>query len=241
MRPFPAMPYIENLSHMTATNLNYDQARYNMVEQQVRPWDVLDPRVLKVISRIPREHFAPAPHKALAYMDTRIPLAEFNGIAYTMMNPNVEGRVLQHLDIGEDDTVLEIGTGSGYLTACLAALGRHVDSVDINPAMTEMAEENLASLGVRNINLSTGDAAKGWDQKRFYDAIALTGSMPTIPECFKQSLKVGGRLFVITGNAPAMTAQLVTRLDKNDFTVQPLFETSIERLSGTAEAERFIF
>ena len=226
---------------MTATNTNFDQARYNMVEQQVRPWDVLDPRVLDVIGRIPREHFVPEPHKALAYMDTRIPLGEFNGIAYTMMNPNVEGRVLQHLDIGEDDIVLEIGTGSGYLTACLAALARHVDSVDINPAMTEMAEENLASLGVRNINLSTGDASQGWDQKRFYDVIAITCSMPGIPECFKQSLKVGGRLFVITGNAPAMTAQLVTRLENNDFNVQPLFETCVERLSGTVETERFIF
>jgi protein-L-isoaspartate(D-aspartate) O-methyltransferase len=222
-------------------NTNFEQARFNMVEQQVRPWEVLDPRVLEVIGRIPREHFVPEPYKALAYMDTRIPLGEYDGTAYTMMNPNVEGRLLQHLAI-DDDTVLEIGSGSGYLTACLAALGRHVDSVDINEAMTEMAEENLASLGVRNINLRTGDAANGWDQKQFYDAIAITCAMPEIPVVYKRALKENGRLFVIVGDAPVMTAYVITRIGKNDWHEQALFETCIEPMANTApRTARFTF
>lgn len=226
---------------MTVMQMNYEQARYNMVEQQIRPWDVLDQRVLDVISRIPREHFVPAPYKTQAYIDTRIPLAEFNAIIYTMMNPNVEGRLLQHLNIGSDDIVLEIGTGSGYLTACLAALGRNVDSVDINPDMTEMASTNLAALEVSNINLSTEDAAKGWKLKPSYDAIAITCSLSEVPMVYKQTLKEGGRLFVITGEAPAMQARLVTRLGKEDWSEQVLFETSIEPMANRTIPETFVF
>lgn len=226
---------------MTAMNTNFEQARYNMVEQQIRPWDVLDPRVLDVLSQIPREHFVPEPHKALAYMDTRIPLAEFNGIAYTMMNPNVEGRVLQHLEIDSDAVVLEIGTGSGYLTACLAALGRHVDSVDINPAISEMAAANLAALDVSNINLATADASSGWKLKPMYDAIAITCSLHEVPMFYKQALKEGGRLFVITGEAPAMHACLITRVGKDDWSEQILFETTIEPMANIASSETFVF
>lgn len=226
---------------MTAMRMNYEQARYNMVEQQIRPWDVLDPRVLDVLSRIPREDFVPAAYKAQAYVDTRIPLAEFEGITYTMMNPNVEGRLLQNLNIGSDDIVLEIGTGSGYLTACLAGLARNVDSVDINPEMTEMATANLAALGVSNINLGTDDAAKGWKLKPSYDAIAITCSLSEVPMVYKQMLKEGGRLFVITGEAPAMHACLVTRLGQNDWSEQILFETTIEAMANCATPETFVF
>lgn len=229
------------LEPMTAMNINFEQARFNMVEQQVRPWDVLDPRVLDVLRQIPREHFVPEPHKALAYVDTRIPLAEFNGITYTMMNPNVEGRILQHLEIDSDAVVLEIGTGSGYLTACLAALGRNVDSMDINPAMTEMAAAHLAALNVSNINLATEDASTGWKLKQFYDAIAITCSLPDVPMAYKQALKQGGRLFVITGEAPAMHARLVTRVGKDDWREQILFETTIEPMANTASPKTFIF
>ena len=127
-----------------------------------------------------------------------------------------------------DDLILEIGTGSGYLTACLAKLGRHVDSVDINEDMTAMAEKNLQALGINNVNLSTGDASKTWEQKRNYDVIAITAAMKTIPTSYKKLLKIGGRLFVVTGDAPAMTAYRVTRTDKSKWTTEELFETSIE-------------
>ena len=208
--------------------MDFEKARFNMVEQQVRPWDVLNPRVLDVISEIPRENFTPDEYKNLAYVDTRIPLGSYEEHPCDMSNPNIEGRILQALDVQDNDLVLEIGTGSGYLTACLAKLGRHVDSVDINEEMTAMAEKNLQSLNIDNVNLSTGDASKGWEQKRNYDVIAITAAMESIPDSYKKLLKPGGRLFVVTGEPPAMTAQLVTRTGENSWTVEDLFETSIE-------------
>ena len=215
--------------------MDFEKARFNMVEQQVRPWDVLNPRVLDVISDIPREMFTPDEYKNLAYVDTRIPLGSFNDHPCMMANPNIQGRIFQELDIQEDDLILEIGTGSGYLTACLARLGRHVDTVDINEALTEMATKNLQKLHINNVNLTTGDAAKGWDQKRNYDVIAITAAMPGIPVSYKNLLKIGGRMFVVTGDAPAMTAHLVTRTAKNKWTTEDLFETSIEPMIQTTK------
>lgn len=219
--------------------MDFEQARFNMVEQQVRPWNVYDPRVLEVISRIPREDFVPDAYRNLAYADTHIPLDDKN--LSSMLHPNIEGRILQHLNIGEDDVVLEIGTGTGYLTACLAALARHVDSVEINPGLYELAKKNLATHDIHNVSISNGDAGKDWNQKQFYDAIAITGSLPEIPETYKMKLKVGGRLFVVTGEAPAMTAQLLTRTDKNEWSTENLFETCIEPLCGTQKASLFDF
>jgi protein-L-isoaspartate(D-aspartate) O-methyltransferase len=220
--------------------MDFEKARFNMVEQQVRPWDVLDPRVLDVISEIPRENFVPDVYKNLAYADARIPLGSYEGHPCTMINPVIEGRILQHLDIQEDDLILEIGTGSGYLTACLAKLGRHVDSVDINEDMTAIAEKNLSTLGINNVNLATGDASKGWEQKRNYDVIVISAAMTTIPDSYKNLLKPGGRLFVVTGEAPVMTAQLVTRTDENQWTVEDIFETLIEPIIEPVE-QKFIF
>jgi protein-L-isoaspartate(D-aspartate) O-methyltransferase len=208
--------------------MDFEKARFNMVEQQVRPWDVLDSRVLAVISEVPREQFAPDEYKNLAYVDTRIPLGEFEDHPCNMANPNLDGRILQELDVQNEDLILEIGTGSGYLTACLAKLGRHVDSVDINEDMTTIAEKNLQALDINNVNLATGDAAKTWEQKRNYDVIAITAAMKTIPGSYKKLLKPGGRMFVVTGDAPAMTAYRVTRTDNNNWTTEELFETSIE-------------
>lgn len=208
--------------------MDFEKARFNMVEQQVRPWDVLNPRVLDVISEIPRENFTPDEYKTLAYVDTRIPLGFYEDTPCAMANPNLNGRILQALDVQEDELVLEIGTGSGYLTACLAKMGRHVDSVDINEALTAMAEKNLQALNITNVNLATGDASKTWEQKQYYDAIAITAAMKSIPSSYKNLLNIGGRLFVVTGEAPAMTAHLVTRTGKNKWTVEDLFETSIE-------------
>ena len=220
--------------------MDFEKARFNMVEQQVRPWDVLDPRVLDVISEIPRENFTPDEYKNLAYVDTRIPLGSYKNHPCTMANPVIDGRILQELNIQDEDLVLEIGTGSGYLTACLARLGRHVDTVDINEELTAMAEKNLHALGINNINLATGDASKGWTQKRNYDVIVISAAMKTIPESYKKLLKPGGRMFIVTGDAPVMTAHLVTRTDENKWTIEDLFETSIEPMIEPVKQE-FIF
>lgn len=206
-----------------------------MVEQQVRPWNVLNPRVLEVIGEIPRENFAPEEYKNLAYVDTRIPLGNFENHPCDMANPVLDGRILQEMDILDNDLVLEIGTGSGYLTACMAKLGDHVDSVDINEEMTAIAKKNLQSLAINNVNFSTGDASKTWHQKRNYDVIVISAAMKEIPSSYKDLLKVGGRMFVVTGAAPAMTAHRVTRTEQDEWTVEDLFETSIEPMIETVK------
>jgi len=216
--------------------MDFEKARFNMVEQQVRPWDVLNPRVLEVIGEIPRENFAPDEYKNLAYVDTSIPLGSYQDRPCNMAHPIIDGRILQELDIHDEDLILEIGTGSGYLTACLATLGRHVDSVDINEDMTAMAEKNLQALGINNVNLSTGDASETWEQKRNYDVIAITAAMKSIPTSYKKLLKIGGRMFVVTGDAPAMTAYRVTRTGENEWTSEELFETSIEPMIQAVKA-----
>ena len=210
--------------------MDFEKARFSMVEQQVRPWDVLDTRVLDVINEVPREIFTPDQYKNLAYADTRIPLGSFDDTPCTMANPIIDGRILQEMNIQEEDLILEIGTGSGYLTACLAKLGRHVDTVDINEAFTEQAKKNLQSLGINNVNLTTGDACKSWNQKRNYDVIVISAAMQNIPDSYKKLLKPNGRMFIVTGEAPAMTAYRVTRTDENNWTVDELFETSIDSI-----------
>ena len=215
--------------------MDFEKARFNMVEQQVRPWNVLNPRVLDVIGEIPRENFAPEEYKNLAYVDTRIPLGKFENHPCDMANPVLDGRILQEMDIQDNDLVLEIGTGSGYLTACMAKLGDHVDSVDINEEMTAIAKKNLQSLAINNVNFSTGDASKTWHQKRNYDVIVISAAMKEIPSSYKDLLKVGGRMFVVTGAAPAMTAHRVTRTEQDEWTVEDLFETSIEPMIETVK------
>lgn len=222
-------------------NLDFESARENMVEQQIRPWDVLEPRVLDVIRSIPRENFMPEEYRNIAYADTAIPTGSFDGEECCMLHPIVEGRILQHLDITKDCTVLEIGTGTGYLTACMAKLSDHVDSVDIHEELTEIAANNLADQGITNINLSTGDASKSWDQKPAYDAIAITGSMSQVPEAYKKLLKVGGRLFVIIGEAPTMKALLITRTSKTEWNTEELFETIVTPIINCEAEEPFIF
>jgi protein-L-isoaspartate(D-aspartate) O-methyltransferase len=222
-------------------SMDFNKARFNMVEQQVRPWDVLDPRVLNVIGNIPREQFVPEQSRNLAYADTRIPIGHYEGRTSHMLNPVIEGRLLQSLAIGEDDTVLQIGTGTGYVTACLATLARHVDSVDINPDMTALAEKNLARFEISNVTLSTGDGSTRWEQKQFYDCIAIMGSLPAIPDFYKKALKEGGRMFVVTGDAPVMKALLVTRISKNEWTVDELFETCIDPLINAEKPAQFVF
>ncbi len=221
--------------------MDFEKARLNMVAQQVRPWDVLNDDVLAVLAGIPREEFTPERYRNIAYTDTQIPVGEYEDQVCNMTKPVLAGRILQSLDIDEDDLVLEIGTGTGYLTACLARLARHVDSVDINEAMTEQAERNLSKLGIHNVNLKTGDASKGWDQKARYDVIVITGSLPAVPASYKKRLTDGGRLFVVVGEPPVMQAIKVTRIDKLHWQTETLFETCIDPLIHGEKAETFVF
>ncbi|MGB5540472.1 MAG: protein-L-isoaspartate O-methyltransferase [Gammaproteobacteria bacterium] len=214
-----------------------EQARHNMIVQQVRPWDVLDAQVLEAMSHVPREAFVPERYRSLAFADTNIPL----GHDQVMMKPNVEGRLLQALAIRPEDEVLEIGTGSGYLTACLARLGRHVTSVEILPDLAAAAEAHLAELSVDNVTLQTGDALADIDPGRHYDVIAVTGSLPVLDQQFFRNLENGGRLFVITGPLPIMEARLVTRINANHWASESLFETCIPPLINAPAPESFSF
>lgn len=217
------------------SDMNLENARHNMIEQQIRPWEVLDQRVLDLLNEIPRENFVPARYLKLAYADTTIPLSDDQ----VMMPPRVEARILQALNIQADETVLEVGTGSGYVTALLASLAEHVYSVDINTEMTRTAGEKLADHGIINVTLETGDAARGWDAHAPYDVIVLTGSLPLLPENFKQALTVGGRLLAIVGDAPAMDVVLITRVGESEWTQETLFETDLPPLINAPEPERF--
>lgn len=225
------------------SEINIEQARYNMIEQQIRPWDVLDQRVLDVLSAVRREEFVPERYRRLAFADVRIPL----GHDQTMMNPNVEGRLLQALAIQPTDAVLEVGTGSGYLTACLAQLGRQVSSIDIFPDFIERAQQTLLRNNVLNVRLDVGDAALDLppdsvhSAEQRFDAIAITGALPIVPESWCQRLTLGGRLFVIVGTPPVMEAQLITRTDENAWLTESLFETELPYLVNHEAKASFEF
>jgi len=216
--------------------MDFEQARHNMIEQQVRPWDVLDQRVLDVMTTLPREAFVPEQYRALAFADISIPL----GQDQVMMSPKLEGRLLQALDIKPDDTVLEIGTGSGYLTACLASLGQHVTSWEIFPELSAAAKARLVEQDIGNVTLEVGDATREIADEARYDVIAVTGSVPVLQQQFHANLKPGGRLFVITGKPPIMEALLITRLDADTWARESLFETSLPPLVNAAEPLRFV-
>jgi len=223
-------------------HMNIEQARFNMVEQQIRPWDVLDQQVLNLLHKIHREDFVPPAHAALAFVDMEIPL----GGGEAMWMPKLEARVLQELDIRPSDRVLEIGTGSGYLTALLAQQAAAVVSVDIVPAFTVAAREKLQAHGITHVQLHTGDAALGWadegsaDEAGF-DVIVLTGSTPLLADSFRTSLRTGGRLFAIVGEAPTMQAQLITCTAPGAYRSVTLFETSVKALVNAPHPARFVF
>ena len=218
-------------------DIDTDLARYNMIEQQIRPWDVLDPMVLEVIAETPRERFVPARHRALAFSDVEIPLPA----GEVMMSPKLEGRLLQALAIKPTDSILEIGTGSGYLTACLARLGHRVHTIDIHADLSNGARQLLAGLGIENIDYQIGDAFTELNRGEHYDVIAVTGSLPLDTEDFRDMLNVGGRQFVIVGQDPIMEARLVTRCSEDTWEVEDLFETSIPPLHNCPQPEQFVF
>ena len=217
------------------TDVNLVTARENMVEQQLRTWEVLNERVLDVLEKLPREAFIRPEHANLAYADMQIPL----GRGEVMLEPKVEGRLLQALDPQPNEHALEIGTGSGYLACCIANLARNVTSVDIHPDFTERAAGNIREQGINNIQLETGDAALGWDDGERYDVIAVTGSLPELHRGFHQSLADGGRLFLILGQPPIMEAVLITRVGEDQWSCESLFDTSAPPLVGAPIAKRF--
>ena len=216
--------------------MNIDFARQQMIDQQVRAWTVLDPAVLAVLSTVPREDFVPPSYESLAFADTEIPL----GHDEFMMTPTIEGRVLQALELRANDHVLEIGTGSGFLAACLARLAGTVTSVDIHEDFVRDAGHKLAGAGIDNVELQTLDATRELPGDG-YDAIAVTGSIETFDPRFVEALRPGGRLFVVVGSMPIMDARLVRRTGDTDWKSESLFETSLGPLVHGTLPPRFEF
>ena len=218
-------------------NMNFDQARFNMVEQQIRPWEVLDSRVLSLLETIHREDFVPVRYRKLAFADLAVPLAR----GQFMMQPKIEARMLQALNLREDESVLEIGTGSGFVTACLASLAKCVVSVELFEELHQKASLELEDKGIANAELFLGDVMGGWQPEQAHDVVVVTGSVPQILEQFKGWVNPGGRLFVVTGDSPAMEARLLTRLDVTEWTEESLFETDLPRLVNAELPPEFEF
>jgi protein-L-isoaspartate(D-aspartate) O-methyltransferase len=218
------------------TTLNFELARHNMVEQQVRTWEVLDQRILDLIGRAPREDYVPAALRNLAFVDMNLPI----GHGQVMMAPKLEARILQELDIGSKDRILEIGSGTGYFAALLATLGGHVTSVEIVPELHALAQANLAAHNVKNVTLELGDGARGWKSEQAFDVIVLTGATPSLHDSFVKSLAPNGRLFAVVGRSPAMEARLVRRTPDH-VDVHSVFETDLPSLQFAYDPAPFVF
>jgi protein-L-isoaspartate(D-aspartate) O-methyltransferase len=217
--------------------MDYEQARHFMIEQQIRPWEVLDQRVLDLLGQVKREDYVPPQYRSLAFVDMEIPL----GHGESMWFPKLEARVLQVLAIKCTERVLEVGTGSGYLTALLAAQAMQVVSVERVRELRESAEAKLKAHGYANVLLKAGDAARDWTEDGQFDVIVLTGSTPVLPEAYLKRLNPGGRLFAVVGEDPVMEAQLVTCVTHGACATESLFETSVKPLANALEPERFVF
>jgi protein-L-isoaspartate(D-aspartate) O-methyltransferase len=217
--------------------MNIEQARFNMIEQQIRTWEVLDPQVLDLLFRVKREEFVPSEHRDLAFADLEIPL----GHGEAMMQPKVEARLLQELAVGPTENVYEVGTGSGYLTALLASRARHVTSAEIHPSLQERAAANLRAAGIRNVTLLQGDSARAPLAESAFDVIVLGGSTPILPQSFLDRLAPGGRLFAIVGDPPVMKAVLVRQPVAGAFQHVELFETLAKPLANALQPPRFRF
>lgn len=215
--------------------MNIEQARFNMIEQQIRPWEVLDPQVLDLLFVVKREDFTPPAYRNLAFADLEVPLAS----GQVMLAPKIEAKMLQELGIKKTDKVLEIGTGSGYMAALLAARAEHVVTVESRPELADFAKQNLARAGVANVTVEVGNGVNGWAARGPYDAIVVSGSLPVLPDALLKQLRVGGRLAVIVGEAPVMEAQLVTCTAEGVFNTVNLFETVVPPLDGIAARSSF--
>ncbi|MDE2297857.1 MAG: protein-L-isoaspartate O-methyltransferase [Burkholderiales bacterium] len=217
--------------------MNIEQARFNMIEQQIRPWDVLDPGVLELLAVVKREDFVPPEHRALAFVDTEVPLPA----GQCMLAPKVEARLLQELAVHKHERVLEIGAGSGYMAALLAHKAQHVITLEIDAALARLATANLQRAGVMNATVIHADGAVGWPGEAPFDVIVLSGSVAEVPDALLAQLKVGGRLSAIVGFEPVMRAVLITRSGDQGLERRVLFDTVAQRLQGFAEPSRFNF
>lgn len=218
------------------TSPNMEQARFNMAEQQIRPWEVTDSTVLETMQTVPRENFVPYAYKGLAFADTKIPIGE----GQHMMEPKIEARMLQALAIKPSDQILEVGTGSGFITACLAKLGNHVVSYEIHESLAEQAKENLALAGVNNVSLHTGNLLSNMPSATAFDVIAVTGSLNEYESLLKL-LSPDGRMFVVSGHSPVMQALLIARGTGDQFQQTALFETELQPLEGVPNVDEFVF
>jgi len=217
--------------------MNTEQARFNMIEQQIRPWNVLDAGVLSLLAVVRREDFVPAAHRALAFMDVEVPL----GAGQVMLAPRVEARVLQELKVQRHEKVLEIGAGSGYMAALLGHKAQSVHTLETDPGLAAKATENLRRAGVLNVTVHQQDGAAGLAAEAPFDAIVLSGSVAEVPQALLAQLKVGGRLVAVVGDEPVMVAQLIQRTGEQSYVSRPLFDTVAPRLVGFAEHSAFQF
>lgn len=216
--------------------MDFEQARFNMVEQQIRPWEVLDPTVLDLLIKVRREDFVPSQYRNLAFTDMEIPL----GHGERMLAPKLEARLIQEANLRPTDRVLEVGTGSGYMAALMAHLAQQVYTVEIVPELYAQAKAKFTEHGIRNIVAEVGDAARGWEAHAPYDAIIVTGSLPKLAPAFEQSLAPGGRLIAILGDPPIMTVYRIQRSGAG-YSREGLFETSVKPLRNAPQPERFVF
>lgn len=221
--------------------MNTEQARFNMIEQQIRTWDVLNTDILQTLVNVRREAFVPTAYQSLAFMDTEIPLP----CGQNMLSPKMEARILQEVDIKPHETVLEIGAGSGYMAALLAQRARHVTTVEIEPVLQAMASKNLAAYGITNVNVEAGDGARGWPgfgaHAAPYDVIVISGSLPVLPPAFLSQIKIGGRILAVIGDAPVMEARIITRMTNDAMETRNLFETMINPLRNALVPSAFHF
>jgi len=225
-----------------AQEMDVEQARLNMIEQQIRPWDVLDQSVLDLLYTVRREEFVPPPLRALAFADIELPL-RIDGVdtGEVMMAPKVEARLLQELGIQAHEAVLEVGTGSGYMAALAAHRAHTVLSIEIDRRLFSFGVANLDRAGIRNVRVELGDGALGWSDRAPYDVIIMSGSLPVLPDALLAQLKIGGRLAAIVGDAPAMTAQIVTRISEASHDTLILFETCLKPLRHAWRPDPFRF
>jgi protein-L-isoaspartate(D-aspartate) O-methyltransferase len=217
--------------------MNIEQARFNMIEQQIRPWNVLDQDVLDLLHVVKREQFVPQAYQNLAFADVEIPLPG----GESMLAPKIEARILQEVMLKKHENVLLVGTGSGYLAALLAHKGRHVTAVEINPALKELTEQNLAKAAISNVTVELGNGAEGWAKGAPYDLIVIAGSLEVLPEAFLKEVKVGGRICAVIGTAPVMTANIVTRVSDTAYDNVKVFETNLKPLTGAKAPSHFQF
>jgi len=219
--------------------MDLNKTLFNMVEQQIRPWDVLDPKVLDLFMAIPRHNFVEKSQQKLAYSDIELPILDSENKSQTMLFPKVEGRILQAVDTGEEDSVLEIGTGYGYLTALLAASAKEVTTVEYYKSVQEKAKNNLVNF--KNISFETGDGSTNWDDNKQYDVIVLGAASSELAVAYKNKLKLGGRLFTTVGITPVMVSQVITRVNKLEWETETLFETVMPHLIHAESKAKFSF